>query len=127
MSELMNHGYSRIITVTIPEYHERRSITTMTTVITEPRRRPAPGRPPAFDRNAVLEAAISDFRKRIEKGIGEGVLRPETDAQGLARYVGAMIQGMSIQARDGARKSELLRIARLASNEIRRHRQGELR
>lgn len=83
--------------------------------------------PVSRDVSKLREATISDFRKRIEKGIGEGVLRPETDAQGLARYVGAMIQGMSIQARDGARKSELLRIARLASNEIRRHRQGELR
>ena len=71
----------------------------------------------------MREATISDFRKRIEKGIGDGVLRPETDAQGLARYLGAMIQGMSIQARDGARKNDLLTITRLASNEIKRHRQ----
>jgi AcrR family transcriptional regulator len=79
--------------------------------------------PVSRDVSKMREAIISDFRKRFEKGIRDGALRPETDAQGLARYVGAMIQGMSIQARDGARKSDLLRIARLASNEIKRHRQ----
>jgi len=61
------------------------------------------------------------FRDRIEQGIASGALRPDTDADVLSRYLGAIIQGMSVQAKDGASEDELLGIARIASVELARH------
>lgn len=69
-------------------------------------------------RSATLEA----FRSRIERGITDGDLRAGTDAARLARYLGAIIQGMSVQARDGASAEDLAGIAELAIAELARHR-----
>lgn len=69
-------------------------------------------------RSEMLDA----LRARIERGIAEGQLKTSTDAPALARFVGAMIQGMSIQAQDGASESTLLPMADLAIAEIARHR-----
>ena len=65
--------------------------------------------------------ALVLFHDRIEQGIASGVLRPDTDADVLSRYLGAIIQGMSVQAKDGASEDELLGIARIASVELARH------
>jgi hypothetical protein len=46
--------------------------------------------------------------------IAAGELPAETDASALAQYVGAVIQGMSQQARDGADRATLTDIAALA-------------
>jgi AcrR family transcriptional regulator len=48
------------------------------------------------------------FTARIERGIAEGDIRPDADARSLARFLGAIVQGMSVQARDGATTDELL-------------------
>lgn len=69
-------------------------------------------------RNETLDA----IRSRIERGIAEGQLQEATDAPALARFVGAIIQGMSVQARDGASRPELSAMADLAVAEIERHR-----
>lgn len=69
-------------------------------------------------RNGMLDA----IKARIERGIAEGQLRPTTDAEALARFVGAMIQGMSVQAHDGASEAALLAIADHAASEVERHR-----
>ncbi|WP_217141933.1 TetR/AcrR family transcriptional regulator [Streptomyces sp. AC627_RSS907] len=61
-------------------------------------------------RNANI-AAIED---RIAADVAEGLLPPHTDAAALARYTGAMIQGMSQQARDGASRAELEALAEIA-------------
>ncbi len=42
------------------------------------------------------------------------MLPPDTDATALARHTGAMIQGMSQQARDGASRAELEALAEIA-------------
>lgn len=69
-------------------------------------------------RNKTLDA----LRARIERGISEEQLKQATDGTALARFVGAMIQGMSVQAQDGASKSALLAMVDLAIAEIERHR-----
>lgn len=56
-------------------------------------------------------AAIED---RIGADVAAGVLPPDTDVATLARYTGAMIQGMSQQARDGASRAELEALAEIA-------------
>lgn len=59
---------------------------------------------------------------RIERAIAQGQLKQTSDASALARFVGAMIQGMSVQAQDGASEAELTAMAELAVAEIERHR-----
>jgi AcrR family transcriptional regulator len=65
---------------------------------------------------------LAGFTARIERGRVEGDLNPETDAAALARFLQAVVQGMSLQARDGASEVELLSIATLATAELERHR-----
>lgn len=69
-------------------------------------------------RNETLDV----IKARIERGVAEGQLKQATDAAALARFVGAMIQGMSVQAQDGASKSALSAMAGLAIAEIERRR-----
>ncbi|MET7319729.1 TetR/AcrR family transcriptional regulator [Streptomyces sp. NPDC005549] len=59
-------------------------------------------------------ANIAAIERRIDADVDEGVLPPDTDAAALARYTGAMIQGMSQQARDGASRAELEALAEIA-------------
>lgn len=61
-------------------------------------------------RNANLAALES----RIRAGIAAGELPAGTDAAALARHAGAVIQGMSQQARDGASRKELEAVAEIA-------------
>lgn len=59
-------------------------------------------------------ANIAAFESRIRVDVAAGVLSPATDAAALARHTGAMIQGMSQQARDGASREELEAVAEIA-------------
>ncbi|WP_424849593.1 TetR/AcrR family transcriptional regulator [Streptomyces sp. SAI-129] len=90
----------------------------------------APGRPPgclvihaaANCSTAEVEESLRERRnaniaaieRRIGTDVEAGVLPPDTDAAALARYTGAMIQGMSQQARDGASRTELEALAEIA-------------
>ncbi|WP_174718591.1 TetR/AcrR family transcriptional regulator [Rhizobium sp. 11515TR] len=58
------------------------------------------------------------FTARIERGIAEGDMRPDADARSLARFLGAIVQGMSVQARDGATADELLALLSHALNQL---------
>ncbi len=62
------------------------------------------------------------LKTRIERGIAEGDMRPDTNAWSLARFLGAIVQGMSVQARDGATREELLDMIAHARSELIRHR-----
>jgi hypothetical protein len=62
-------------------------------------------------RRASSEAAL---RARIERGIEEGELPAATDARALARFYVTVLQGMSLQARDGASRKSLLATAAAA-------------
>jgi hypothetical protein len=82
----------------------------------------APENDPVAEHLRFLRAkALELFERRIERAVSEGELRPDTDTKGLARFLGAITQGMSVQARDGASQAELGAIVRLAVDELRRH------
>lgn len=70
----------------------------------------------------IREATIARVRARLERAKAEGELKPDADPAALARFVGAVIQGMSVQARDGAGRVELLAMVRLANEELARQR-----
>lgn len=59
-------------------------------------------------------ASIAAFESRIRADVAAGLLPAGTDAAALARHAGAMIQGMSQQARDGAGRAELEALAEIA-------------
>ncbi|MGW3104049.1 TetR/AcrR family transcriptional regulator [Streptomyces sp. NPDC001100] len=61
-------------------------------------------------RNANLAA----FERRIAADVAAGELPQDLDAAALARYAGAVVQGMSQQARDGASRAELEALAEIA-------------
>lgn len=82
----------------------------------------AENEPVARHVSTLRGATLAAIRARIERGIAEGQLRPGTDAEALARFVGAMIQGMSVQAQDGASEAALATLAGHAIAEIERHR-----
>ncbi|WP_233576786.1 TetR/AcrR family transcriptional regulator [Citreicoccus inhibens] len=67
------------------------------------------------EHTASLRAdALAQFEARIERGLAEGDVPAGTDTKMLARYIGAVLQGMSVQAQDGAPEAELLQVAALA-------------
>ncbi|MFE1313452.1 TetR/AcrR family transcriptional regulator [Streptomyces sp. NPDC058755] len=59
-------------------------------------------------------AGIAALESRIRADVAEGRLPAGVDAATLARHTGAMIQGMSQQARDGASRVELEALAEIA-------------
>ena len=50
----------------------------------------------------LREAAIQILKTRFDRAVSEGELPTQTDTDTLARFYGAIIQGMSAQACDGA-------------------------
>lgn len=52
-------------------------------------------------------AGEDELRRRIERGQSEGDVPQEVDARQLAAFVTAVLQGMSVKARDGASRAEL--------------------
>lgn len=67
------------------------------------------------DRMTARRVATRDTIKvRLDRGKEEGELPPTADTGALAAFYAATLQGLSVQARDGASEEELLRIAALA-------------
>ncbi|QDY75837.1 TetR/AcrR family transcriptional regulator [Streptomyces qinzhouensis] len=62
----------------------------------------------------IRAAGIDGFRDRLERGVREGDLPPDTDTATAARFYTAVVQGMAVQARDGAGRDELERMAERA-------------
>ncbi len=52
-------------------------------------------------------AGEDELRLRIERGQAEGDVAADVDARQLAAFVTAVLQGMSVKARDGAGRAEL--------------------
>ncbi|MEU5725939.1 TetR/AcrR family transcriptional regulator [Micromonospora sp. NPDC047738] len=50
---------------------------------------------------------LAILQRRIERGVAEGDVPPDTDSAALARFITAVLQGMSAQARDGADQTTL--------------------
>ncbi|MEU2115743.1 TetR/AcrR family transcriptional regulator [Streptomyces sp. NPDC016459] len=63
---------------------------------------------------ARRNANLTSFEARIQQGVEAGELPADTDARALARFSGAVLQGMSQQARDGATAAELAAVAETA-------------
>lgn len=59
-------------------------------------------------------SAIALIKARFDRAVGEGELAPATDTAALAAYYAAIIQGVSIQARDGVDRAVLDSIMRSA-------------
>lgn len=62
-------------------------------------------------RRALAEDAI---RARLTRAVKEGQIAPTADTKGLGSYFATFIQGMSVQARDGASFNKLCEIISLA-------------
>lgn len=70
--------------------------------------------------SVMRQEARDRFQARIEKGIADGDVPPGIDVPVTARFLQTVIQGLSIQARDGANEGELRAIAEMASEELNR-------
>jgi AcrR family transcriptional regulator len=55
---------------------------------------------------------IANLKRRLDRGVKDGDLPAKTDTAAVAAYISTVLQGMSVQARDGAKRSDLERIAR---------------
>lgn len=51
------------------------------------------------------------FKQRFDRALGDGELPAGTDTCALARFFGTMLQGMTIQARDGVSADDLRAVA----------------
>ena len=76
------------------------------------------GSPQSAHLQAALRAcrveAEARIRAKIIRGIKDGELPSNTNASALAKFFMTVMQGMTIQARDGATQKELLEVARAA-------------
>ncbi|WP_148710071.1 TetR family transcriptional regulator C-terminal domain-containing protein [Micromonospora sp. M71_S20] len=60
------------------------------------------------------ERALDMIRNRCDDALEQGELPEEADTESLARALAAVIQGMSVQARDGADTRQLQGLAEAA-------------
>lgn len=63
---------------------------------------------------AERDHALDALRERIASAVASGELNASVDVVGLSRTVGALIQGMSVQARDGATHEDLQHVVATA-------------
>ncbi|MCC8395572.1 TetR/AcrR family transcriptional regulator [Paraburkholderia sp. MMS20-SJTR3] len=78
---------------------------------------------------ARRELGLQTIKARFDRAVAEGELAPETDTDALARFYGAVVQGMSAQACDGASRATLTRLADVALSawpRSRRHRRNQV-
>ncbi|MEZ0252125.1 MAG: TetR/AcrR family transcriptional regulator [Methylobacteriaceae bacterium] len=75
-----------------------------------------PGTHPDLGQRLLSERAVALQRldERLARAVAEGELPEVADRRGLARFVQSVQNGMSLQARDGAARSELEAAARIA-------------
>lgn len=59
---------------------------------------------------AERDQALTALSTRLAKAVADGELSESVDVCGLTRTIGALIQGMSVQARDGATREDLGRL-----------------
>ncbi len=58
---------------------------------------------------ALRQATVALIKRRLEHGVAAGDLPGAIDVDGLAMYFAMVIQGLSLQAQDGATRDDLLR------------------
>lgn len=62
----------------------------------------------------LRNARCKEVAAMLEQAVATGELPPETDPVAISRYLGALIQGIAIQARDGATQEELFALVDVA-------------
>ena len=65
---------------------------------------------------AMRDGQRCALEDRIRRDVSEGVLPTGTNIVALARFISAVLQGLSVQALDGANANELLAVADMALN-----------
>jgi hypothetical protein len=68
----------------------------------------------AAEISGLRQAAQQAIRNRLEGARKAGDLPADTDTANLAAFYAMIIQGMAVQARDGAKPARLKRLAELA-------------
>ncbi|MCX4747297.1 TetR/AcrR family transcriptional regulator [Kitasatospora sp. NBC_01287] len=63
---------------------------------------------------AIREGNTAEIQRRIAAAVASGEEPPEADPRALARLTGAVVQGMSQQARDGVGRADLELVAAAA-------------
>lgn len=58
--------------------------------------------------------SVGLFKQRFDRAVAEGELPPDTNTCGLSRFFGTVLQGMTIQARDGVSAEDLKAVAETA-------------
>jgi AcrR family transcriptional regulator len=69
----------------------------------------------AWTENERVRDYVADYRReahealrdRMERGVAEGDLPPHTDTEALTAFYSTVLEGLSIQARDGATREQL--------------------
>lgn len=64
--------------------------------------------------STAREESVAVWRQRFEQGIADGDLPAAFDAEGVARFMLTVLNGMSVQARSGATRDDLRRVAEIA-------------
>lgn len=67
---------------------------------------------------AERKHALTELRRRMTKAVEQGELPKTADVEGLSRSIGALIQGMSVQARDGASYEDLAHVVHVAQTQM---------
>ena len=62
----------------------------------------------------LRNAQCKGFAEHLQAGLKNGELPPDTDIAALGRYLTALVQGIAIQAKDGATRAELLALVEVA-------------
>jgi len=68
----------------------------------------------AVELRALRSGLKNALQHRIEQDVAEGVLSTATNAETLSRFVASVLQGLSVQALDGASAEELRAVAATA-------------
>jgi AcrR family transcriptional regulator len=55
----------------------------------------------------LRQQTVDAIRERLERGIADGDLAPETDVVALAAFLNTVLEGLSIQARDGTSREAM--------------------
>ena len=63
---------------------------------------------------SIRRAIETRLKTKIRRSIDDNQLSPNADADGLAAFTMAVIQGMSVLARDGAPREKLMNVASMA-------------
>lgn len=62
--------------------------------------------------------SIDKIAERLERGVADRQVRGDADCAAWSHYIAAVVQGMAVQARDGASTEVLLRLAEITAQSL---------